>query len=290
MRLRKIRTFTWLLPVLTVFLMSSCRKDNLKPGVPAFIHVDSIGLTTSYPEQGSNSHKITDVWVYANDQTIGVFELPATIPVLLDGKYRLRLEAGIELNGISTTRTSDPFYAPVIIDDFDFVPDSIITVNPVTQYLETVHFVWLEDFEDPSLSLDTNNLSGNTGIHRAGGDLAFEGEYSGQILLDSIHNIFEAASFDDVLLPTTSRVMLEMNYRNDIPFVMGIFEQTSAQILKKEVIYLNPSEEWNKIYINLTDWIRHAGEGTTFKIFYRSAVTGDQQGWIYLDNIKLMYR
>ena len=32
-------------------------------------------LTSS--DQGSNTHKITDVWVYVNDQFLGAFEIPA---------------------------------------------------------------------------------------------------------------------------------------------------------------------------------------------------------------------
>lgn len=280
--------------LLLIIITTSCNEDNLEPGVPAFIKVDTIMLSTDYSQQGTNSSKIVDVWVFADDETIGGFEIPARIPILKKGMGKLRLEAGIKLNGITTTRLINPFFKPYIIEDFEFVPDSVITINPVVEYWETTEFVWMEDFEDPAVSLDTTNLRSDVNVERTAPGLAFQGQYSGIVQLDTVNSIFEAANFEAVSLPLNgSPVMLEMNYRNDMPFVVGIFAQTSTDIIKKEVIYINPRQDWNKIYINLTDFVIESSAGTQFKVFFRSAVgegTDYTSGEMFLDNLKLIYR
>lgn len=272
-------------------IFSACQEENLKPGVPAFIRVEPFEFSSNYAGQGTAQQKIKDVWVFADGATIGVFELPATIPILKNGPGELRLEAGIELNGIATTRVNNPFFEPVILEGFQFKPDSVIEIVPSTSYRETVEFVWLEDFEDPSVSLDTSNLAGNTSITRFSGEDVFEGSYAGQVSLDSTHNIFEAATFSSLQLPNDgSPVLLEMHYKNDYFFSVGIIEESFSQIIKTEIMILYASDEWNKIYINFTDKVR-ASSAISFKVFVRTYLEDpNQTATIQLDNMKLMYR
>lgn len=284
--------FIYILLLTATLLLISCGEENLQPGVPSFIKVDQFTLTTDYITQGTNSHKITDVWVFADDQTIGVFELPALVPVLKDGKGKLRLEAGIKLNGIKTTRANNPFFEPLIIEQFDYVPDSIISVNAGTAYRSQTVFVWMEDFELDVISLDTARLTSDVAVVKSPPELAFEGTYSGMIALNKENDVFEAATFEAYMLPVSGKpVFLEMNYRNDYYFTVGIFSQSSTQILKKEVIYLNPQMDWNKIYINLTEKLTESQDAIDFKIFFRTALpAGVDTATIFLDNIKLIYR
>lgn len=274
-----------------ILFLSSCKEENLEPGVPAFVYVEPFDFQTSYINQGTAYQKIKDVWVFADGATIGVFELPATIPILKNGKGELRLEAGIEINGIATTRINNPFFEPVVIDDFNFVADSVKSVPPSTTYRESVEFVWFEDFEDPTNSLDTSNLGGNTAITRFSGENTFEGNFSGQIVLDSTHNIFEAASFSSFQLPKNGQpILLEMHYKNDYFFSVGVIEESLSQIIKTEIIILYASEEWNKIYINFTDKVR-SSSASTFKVFVRTYLEDENStATIMLDNMKLMYR
>jgi len=278
-----------LLPVL--FLTTSCKEENLKPGIPAFVHIEPFDFETYYPNQGTDRQQIKDVWVFADGETIGVFELPANIPILKEGTGELRLEAGIELNGIATTRINNPFFEPVVIEDFTFIPDSTVSIFPTSTYRETNEFVWMEDFEYPSISLDTSNLGGSAAIVRIQGNDVYEGNYSGKFTLDGLHKVFEAATFESYVLPTNGRpVLLEMNYKNDYFFAVGIIEESASQVIKTEVIVLYATNEWNKIYINLTDQVR-ASSASSFKILIRSYITdNDTEANIFLDNFKLMYR
>ena len=179
--MKKRLTKLIILSVVFVFLslIFACQQENLKPGSTAFIEVDHFNLTTNYITNGSNSHKITDVWVYADDQTIGVFELPITIPILKSGIGKLRLEAGIKLNGIKTTRVNNPFYEPVIIEPFNFIIDSTILLSPTTTYRPQTVFVWMEDFESDVISLDTTRLTSDVTVVKSTSSQAFEGSSSG---------------------------------------------------------------------------------------------------------------
>src|SRR5687767_2026929 len=76
--------------------------DKEEP-VPSYIHIDSISLNSIYSTQGTSDHKITDAWVFVNEQYVGVYELPATFPVLYEGTQNIRIKAGIKKNGISAT-------------------------------------------------------------------------------------------------------------------------------------------------------------------------------------------
>lgn len=287
----KVSNIFYLIIVTAVFLTTSCSEENLEPGIPSFILVEPFEFDADFASEGTSLQQIKDVWVFADGATIGVFELPANIPVLKEGTGELRLEPGIEINGIATTRINNPFFEPQIIEAFNFIPDSVVRVTPTSTYRPSTVFPWIEDFEDPSVSLDTTNLGGNTQITRVSGDLAFEGSFSGQIFLDSIHNTYEAATFDSYQLPKNGQpVVLEMHYKNDYYFSVGIIEESINQVIKSEIIILYPSEEWNKIYINFTDKVR-GSSATTFKVLVRTYLEEpNQTATIQLDNMKLMYR
>lgn len=270
----------------------SCQKQNLKPGIPAFLYIDTIYLSTDFSTQGTSSHNITDVWVYVNEQRIGAFEMPAMIPVLADGKAMVRLAAGIKVNGIATTRVNSPFFQPYIDTNFVFIPDSIITISPTTKYFDYVHFAWMEDFEDNALSIDTANLSGNADIVLSSQANAFEGFHSGIIYLDTIHDFFEGATFEPFTVPIDgSPIILEMNYKTDVVFEVGIFASNASNVVKQPVLYVNPKTNWNKIYINLSDVIRENNFTNEFKVYFRAGIYDDiTQAVVGLDNIKVVYK
>ena len=102
MTLRALRTAPLLL-----LLMASCGKDG---GTPSFIR---IGAPKAQKADGSElvPSAVTDFWVYANDQAIGVWQADRRIPVLADGTTNIKLVAGVRKNGITIDRIQYPFYA-----------------------------------------------------------------------------------------------------------------------------------------------------------------------------------
>src|ERR1035438_2123734 len=103
------KSFFTLFVLVFLFFWSSC---DLKVAIPSYIHIDNISVNTHGTLYGSSSSKITDVWVYVDDQPIEAFELPATIPILMTGVHTVIIKAGIKIDGISELRSIYPFYVP----------------------------------------------------------------------------------------------------------------------------------------------------------------------------------
>ena len=54
-------------------MLMSCEQETQE--IPSYIKINEYSLYTT-ASQGSNSENISDIWVYADDQLIGTFELP----------------------------------------------------------------------------------------------------------------------------------------------------------------------------------------------------------------------
>lgn len=284
--------------VVALLLLSifSCNKFEGEQNVPAYIKIDTISLSTDYFSQGSNTHNITDAWVYVNDQLIGAFELPATIPVLARGKQKLEIRPGIKLNGIGGTRVPYPFYQPYTVQDFNFIEDSIRKISPVTSYHSTIGYAWIEDFEGTSISLvkapqSDTSIYQTTPLNNPEAYLSEFSSYSGIVNLTPTKNVFRLASFNAFVLPGNgSPVMLEIDYKCDRSFGVGMFASINGSVVDIALVVVNKSDTWNKIYINLGPNISAYTDASNFKIYFESSVFGENEATYYFDNIKLIYR
>jgi hypothetical protein len=279
-------------------ILSACNLYNPAEPVPSYIRIEKIDLTTT-AEQGSNSSKITDAWIYIDEQLVGCFELPVTVPVLYDGSHKLSVSAGIKINGISATRGPYPFYDRYVTT-VELTRGNILTVNPVVKYVSTLNWdpskIWQENFESTGIAIDTSPSGTDTSlIHykiSGGSDpLVFEGLGSGIAYLDASKTLFECISSTSFILPRgDAPVFLELNYRCNNQFVVGIFAHSSASTGKHKVLNINPSETWNKIYIYITPEISNSGSATDFTVFigmFNS--TGASSAYLNIDNIKLIH-
>ncbi|MCD6112376.1 MAG: hypothetical protein J7J86_03805 [Bacteroidales bacterium] len=289
---------------LTILLFStSCEKNEGIKDIPSYIQIDSISVVTDYFSQGTASNNITDAWVYIDEDFIGTFELPACFPVLMDGEHIIRIDPGIKLNGISSTRSPYPFYNP-ITKNINLVRGEICkiyekeSINPVSQdttryitttYKDNVVFEWMEDFESSSLSIKTTSKSDTT-ITRVS-DEAFEGLWSGKVSLDSIRNIFEATTKNDFQNPgNNSAIFLELNYKNNNIYNVGIFSNCIDKVIQTPIIVLNKTDKWKKIYINLTIAVNREYNLITYDPFFEISKEDEVENpEIYFDNIKLVH-
>lgn len=288
--LRKI-LFLLLIGCPFIMLVYSCELINPDETIPSFIQIDSIDVESNNPqEEGSVSHKISDAWVYIDDELIGSYELPATIPILKDGTHRMTIRAGIKSNGILSTRPYYPFYEPIVYDNFKLIKDSIIKVKPVTHYSSGAKIAWKEAFEDAGISLinatdDTTSL-----LITSNPALVFEGRNSGYIKILQNDTSFFFRSTDTYKLPISGFSYLELNYKNNNKFMVGLIAIINGSSVPLPVLILNRSDKWNKIYINLTMTVNNYISATDFYIFVSSAKEPDvTEPCIYLDNIKLVY-
>lgn len=269
---------------------TSCEIINPAEPIPTYIHIPGIDLQvldTSSSGQGSGSHKITDAWVYIDNQAIGAFELPVTLPALVSpGNHRIMVRAGIKMNGIAATRTQYPFYTSYEIDA-DLQPGQVTSLIPVVKYYTTATFEWIEDFEGSGFKISKSPYGTDTVMKTVTGSNAFEGVKSGVVNLDANRTYFEGVSSTALNIPKNTPVFLEMNYRCNQTFAVGVYASNSNNPLI--ALNLNASEDWNKIYVNLHEVINTPGFNPPFTFFIgmlKDASVTDPV--LYLDNLKII--
>lgn len=286
--------------------LSSCHRFE-GPSVPAYIYVDTCYLTSNYYTTGANTHKITDVWVYVDDQTIGCYEIPATVPILQHGKHKLSLRAGIKVNGIAATRSWYPFFKTKDYEDFELEADSIKTVRPTFEYYDanTVHVAWMEDFESAAVSL-TPTAQSDTNIMRTNNQseayISNYSSFSGKVVLPAGSSTTCAiASFNEFTnLPTTgSACMLEMDYKASFDsLTVGVIYSINNSVTQWPLLRLAatdtindiPANKWRKMYVNIGPIVVANSTAEYFKIYFEASNSGAKTQYFYLDNIKLLYR
>ena len=302
-----------ILVVTTVFI-SSCNKFEGDQTHPAYIRIDSITVSTVYDDEGAPTQNITDAWVYVDDQAIGAYELPAVFPVLARGPIEIRVDAGIKLNGIAALRSPYPFYKSIIQtvylqegvevnlnSDTMFYDGEAIPYTMTTSYQDNLKFAWMEDFEDPSLSLDSTSKS-KTDIKRTSpannpdAFLATYSKYSGLMELDEVKYLIDVATNvgnqEGFVLPKLGDpVFLEIDFKCNQYFTAGIYVNDPSQIIQHPVVNMNATSEWKKIYVNLTPGVSSQVNAIDYNIFLGAyKELGVPYPMIYVDNLKLIHR
>jgi len=315
MSCKSLRFFVHTIALLFMLsLFGSCQKFEGDQTIPAYIRIDSIIIETNYEEEGAPTSNITDAWVYINNEAIGAYELPAVFPVLANGLTEVRVDPGIKLNGIAALRSPYPFYKSVVQDvmlvegeeinlnhDTLFLDGETTPYTMTTGYYDNLKFVWIEDFEDPSLSLDSTSKS-MTDITRTepannpDAFLASYSKYSGLMILTTDKWLIDVAtnvgSEEGFVLPKVGEpVFLEVDYKNNNYFTTGFYAKEQAQIIQHPVVNMNPTSEWKKIYVNLTPGVSSQVNAIDYNIFFGSTKEdGVSEPRILIDNIKLIHR
>lgn len=310
----RIRLFSVLLLFFgAAALLPSCKDFEGSQTVPAYIRIDSIGLSCDYYVYGANTTNFTDAWVYIDEDILkgGIVELPAVLPVLQKGKHKVSVRAGINVNGIKGTKSDYPFLATLDYPEVDLVPDSIITFNPVVTYYpisENQHVSWMEDFDQGGMSLVATSGS-DTSLMRVSGPLAWHdpngtySTYSGKVVLTSDTMAFTIATADEVTqfteIPTKgSPCMLEMDYKCSDTLLMGLVFVDRGVSMEYPVLRIRPTgesgqepTEWKKIYINVGPYLVDNEDYDFSKIYFASwSLRNDGTQYFYFDNLKLIYR
>lgn len=289
-------SFNLLSILLIAVACPSCNKFEGDQQIPAYVYIESFSLTTDYAVEGSDTHNITDVWLYVDSQLIGAFEMPATIPVLVKGKRKLEVRPGIKLNGIAATRAPYPFYKPYQLDDFELVEDSIHILHPTTSYYEGLNFAWTEDFEYAAISMDktTNSdtiIEKTSPINNLDALLSDYSAYSGVVHLEGDKTKFQIVSDETFKLPGRgSPVFLELDYKCELPVQIGLYARESYVISNLPQIIITPDDKWKKIYINVSPVVSQYSQAESFQFYFEGALSTETEAKYYFDNIKLIHR
>ena len=282
-----------------MLIFQGCYKFSGTQTVPAYLSIDEVKIQTNYTQQGASTSAITDVWVYVDDQLLGVYELPAELPVLAEGKHRLEIRLGIKINGISSTRVPYPFYDPIVYEEFEFIPEQVANLGTLTTTYSTgLIFQWMEDFEQPDISIDESSTS-DTVIKRTTPEnnpeayLSSNSKYSGVISLTEDKSEYGAVSFVSFPMPEAagSVVVLEMDFKTNNLLSVGLLMRINNNFTEIPLVILNNHEEWTKIYINLGPNISLNSTATDYKVIFRSGLeTVNEVAEIYIDNLKIVSR
>lgn len=285
----RYRFFYCFAAVLIVSGIASCSLYNPPEQIPAYIHIESISLTTEPVSEGTSSHKITDAWVYVDDQLVGCFELPATFPVLFEGDHELMVRAGIKVNGIAAIRSPYPFYNSHR-QTVHLQAGTTLNVSPAVTYTSITNFDFMENFDGSGIVIDSSSGSDTIMQVLSNNPNVFEGYGSGIAWLDNTNTFFECVSSQTYALPKGGKdVFLEFNYKSDAEFFVGVIAQP-PYYLKSLALTYNPSATWNKTYLYLTPVVSGSPNATQFQIFFGMRNTsGADSLALMLDNIKIVY-
>ncbi len=262
---------------IVIICLSSCSKED-SDGIPAFIKINSIVLNDNATDN------ITDAWVYINDNLQGVYELPITFPVLEEGYHNIRIKAGIKENGIAATRIRYPFYSSYIIDNLRLQKDSITIIDPEVNYLDNLTY-FQEDFEGIGLNIESTNVSDTSVVIINEQDL----NYGAGILHDSLLT-FEIATTELTDLPqANSAVFLELDYKCNTEFLIGVYINYPI-VVQRELLWITPKDDWNKIYVNLTSTITESVNAPSFSVFLGMKRNFElDTNIINFDNLRVIY-
>lgn len=288
--------------IFSISLFQACQKLDPEETIPAFIYVDHVDLQTTSTE-GSTSHGIEYVWVFVDDNPVGVFELPARIPVLKEGEHKLGLYGGVKRDGIAGRLVRNPFYQGFIINNYNFIPGNIDTLDGadqpfVTYFPSSQMELWADaDFEvvgtyfvaDPSSDTVLNRETDFANV--------FEGTGSGSIILASGMDYFKAVTNQNFDLPIGGiPIYVEFNYKTNNHLRLGVQSHNGGGTINTDNNIISPSYDengnlvWKKFYADLTEVVGFVGNADYSEIYFRMIKDDDVSNpAAYIDNIKVMY-
>lgn len=292
-----------MLAVVIVPIASSCNLINPEEEVPSWIQIDSFQLQDNPNAiEGSLSHDITDAWVFVDDEMIGIYELPAKIPILNEGTRKLTIGPGIKVSAVSTLRDNYLFYNAYIDNAFELRRDEVIEVTPVSSYRDPdLGYVYdvVEDFEDLFSQMEETPDSEVTFEKTTDPSLVFEGSGSGLMEISESNTAAAIRTSLNYELPQAGKtVFLEMDYYTDFYLTVGVYVNNSGtQDEIVDYLTLRPTtdddQKWKKVYVALTSVISGAANPKDFYIFFNANIqdaSSRKDGKVILDNVKLVYQ
>jgi|SRR5687768_13640133 len=277
---------------LWVIMIASCDIINPAEPIPARIQVNTPELQL-LPGQGSERHKITELWTFADSNLIGVFGPPTEIPLITEEQTtQFVMRPGIRNNGILDDAIVYPLMTEYVVE-VPTVPGMISVINPVISYKPNAVFSLVSDFETQNDFIDNRDTIAASMLNRSSVE-PFEGSFSGEIIMTAEARTIEvshAITLGD--LPTDGTpAFLEFHYKTELQFEIGLLGiPLSGQPASLFFYGVRPNDNWNKIYIELTNQLV-ASDFSSYKILFRAFYpqSSTQPSYkIQLDNIKVVH-
>jgi hypothetical protein len=269
-------------------LWQGCNVINPAEPIPTYIHIDSfhfVGnrLLANVPTM---SH-ITNVSVFYNNNPVGNFDLPATVPIIATGTGRLQIAPGINVDGMNNLTGIDPFYQQDTSFAFTAQPGKILNFTPKTSFYNAVKPHLISSFVAPNFGLFAGNI-GMT-ILKGTDTSLLAGIPAGCIQLYAVGDS-SVDSFQYFPIPTGTAAYIEFDYKCSVPFYVGIRSNLGTVVSSTPFFLAGifPSGYWQHFYLDVTDYVGQY-PGDTYNFFIKAATDeGETSGRVLIDNIYLI--
>ena len=271
-----------LLIVILGFAGGSCTKKDTSL-IPTYVHIDSFAFNpvASLPADVANTHQINSVWAFYNNSPIGVFDLPANIPVITNGNGKLTLRPGISVSGLNNFLATYPFYTS---DTSTLIPQpgKTITYLPTTSYYTSTKFSFISKFE-PSTGTRFKLVSGSV-------PMTINGDKNGVITLTAPNDtLSEDSSYAQFAIPLNKDAYIEFDYKCTVPFAVGLRANLASIYTIYYLAGIYPSDHWQKFYLSVKDFEAQY-QATNYSFYIKTALpAGETTGTVMIDNIQLVY-
>ena len=267
--------------------LGSCSFFDDSAGAPMILEINEASFSTT-PNQGENTAKFQGVSVFADGFSIGVFPIPSSVPVLdenADGTSEITIFPIIRNNGQGSNPIQYPYYNSQTFN-FDFEEEKRIPIDLEFQYVSNAEFVVIENFEGSHIIKQSIDMIDETAFEKSS-ETPY-GSFCGKVTLTEDFRVFEEASLFryDRAEVADSPIFLELDYKNTIPFKVGVLTYSGLSGFRDYKIVLTETSEWNKIYLELTDKLG-GNNYDEFQLLFGS-ITGSDPGSVWIDNVKLV--
>jgi hypothetical protein len=273
--------------ILSFVLISSCSFFDGFDEIPMYLSFsDDVNLTTR-SDEGADTEGIFAVSVFADGFNIGVFDLPAEVPVLGQGEDTdISVFGVVRNNAQADNSVAYNFYEPIQFVR-PFSAGENVPVDLDFNYRDNINFLYIEDFEGQHRIIE--NLDDNPDNAIVQSTDARNGSFSGSITSSDDNPFFEKATLNTFLASDINNTLayLELDYKSEVPFRIGILGIIGNQGQRLYKLQVSPSDDWNKLYLDLTEEIL-ANNFTGFKLLFSNLPAEDDFGTVMLDNIKLI--
>lgn len=261
--------------------------------VPSYIQVDSFSFSTA-DSTGFNTHRITDVWIYVNNQIKGTYAVPTgIIPVLAEGDADIFIQPGVFADGVQANRVYYPFYSGWNTRQV-LEKGKVLTLKPGFTYGTGLRkpFLWYQDFEQSDTGISQGrygNVALKRKFHTGQPQSAFGLRY-GILETNTGDDIIELSN--NVFLPLRQNgmpVYLEFDYKSTCAIQVGVEGFVGSS--PPEGIYdltLKPTDKWTKIYASLSDETQRYFSNARFRFFFRTLPQPGPGNAFSVDNIRLI--
>jgi hypothetical protein len=269
-------------------IFSFC-KSKEAPAV-SLIEVDQFSSAYMLNADTFGSQNLSDVWMLTNNEDLGVYELPARIPVkATSDSITIFMTPGFKYLDINDVRIK---YAPFkpFSRTIKLEPGQTYKIIPKLKYFE-LYKVDIENFEGSGVKLD--KLASSDTALTIGNDISqmFNNTKYGQIVLTNITTQAGVKTSNKYNLPaanTADKAYLEFNYKSDVIITVGLFDgnQKYTPYVEEAV-----SKEWKKAYVDIGEASKSAGNTSGSYIYFAvKNIDNLPIANILFDDIKVIYK